>query len=205
MNDDEKPLPPSSYSPRNARRSALMAVTVLLLIAGVAALVVYLIYRPERPRFSVVGAAVYDLNATSPPVVSTTMQFTLLIRNPNRRVSIYYDHLSAFVSYRGQAITPPASLPPLFHESRSTVELSPVLGGAAVPAAAEVGNGLAVDEAYGVVGLRVMVIGRLRYKAGAIRTGHYGLYVRCDVLVGLKKGFEGQVPLLASPPCKVDV
>ncbi|KAI6696745.1 hypothetical protein NL676_016864 [Syzygium grande] len=189
----------------NACRSVLAAVTILLLLVGVTALIVYLIYRPERPQFSVVGAAVYDLNATSPPVISTTMQFTLLIRNPNRRVSIYYDRLSAFVSYRNQAITPPASLPSLFHETRSTVELSPVLGGAAVPVAPEVGNGLEVDEAYGVVGLRVMVLGRLRYKAGAIRTGHYGFYVRCDVLVGLKKGFEGQVPLLASPPCKVDV
>ncbi|XP_030453103.2 NDR1/HIN1-like protein 1 [Syzygium oleosum] len=190
---------------KNARRSVLVAVTVLLLLAGVTALIVYLVNRPERPRFSVVGTAVYDLNATSPSVISTTMQFTLLIRNPNRRVSIYYDRLSAFVSYRNQAITPPASLPSLFLETRSTVEMSPVLGGAAVPVAPEVGNGLEVDEAYGVVGLRVMVLGRLRYKAGAIRTGHYGFYVRCDVLVGLKKGFEGQVPLLASPPCKVDV
>ncbi|KAF8044008.1 hypothetical protein BT93_A2095 [Corymbia citriodora subsp. variegata] len=194
-----------SSSPPNARRSALAAITVFLLLAGVTALIIFLIYRPERPRFAVVGAAVYDLNTSSPPVISTTMQFTLLVRNPNRRVSIYYDRLSAFVSYRNQVITPPASLPFLFQESRSTVEMSPVLGGAPVPVAADVGNGLAVDEAYGVVGLRVVVMGRLRYKAGAIRTGHYGFYVGCDVMVGLKKGFEGQVPLLASPPCKVDV
>lgn len=189
----------------NARRFAFTAITVLLLIIGVTAFIVYLIYRPERPRFSVIGAAVYDLNTTSPPVISTTMQFTLLIRNPNRRVSIYYDRLSAFVSYQDQEITPPASLPFLFQEGQSTVELSPVLGGAAVPVAAEVGNGLAVEEAYGVVGLRVVVMGRLRYKAGAIRTGHYGFHARCDVLVGLKKGYDGQVPLLTSPPCKVDV
>ncbi|KAK3446743.1 hypothetical protein EUGRSUZ_A02388 [Eucalyptus grandis] len=187
------------------RRSALAAITIFLLLAGVTALIVFLIYRPQRPQFSVIGAAVYELNATSPPVISTTMQFTLLIRNPSPRVSIYYDRLSAFVSYRKQAITPPASLPFLFQERRTTVELSPVLGGAAVPVAADVGNGLAVDEAYGVVGLSVVVMGRLRYKAGVIRTGHYGFYARCDVLVGLKKGFDGQVPLLASPPCKVDV
>ncbi|KAL3755333.1 hypothetical protein ACJRO7_002390 [Eucalyptus globulus] len=184
------------------RRSALAAITIFLLLAGVTALIVFLIYRPQRPQFSVIGAAVYELNATSPPVISTTMQFTLLIRNPSPRVSIYYDRLSAFVSYRKQAITP---LPFLFQERRTTVELSPVLGGAAVPVAADVGNGLAVDEAYGVVGLSVVVMGRLRYKAGVIRTGHYGFYARCDVLVGLKKGFDGQVPLLASPPCKVDV
>lgn len=201
MTDDGK----AGSSGQNARRSALTAITIILLLAGVTVLIVYLIYRPERPRVSVVGSAVYDLNATSLSVISTTMQFTLHIRNPNQRVSIYYDQLSAFVSYRNQVITPPASLQSLFHERRSTVELSPMLGGAAVPVAADVGNWLALDEAYGVVGLRLVVRGRLRYKAGAIRTGHYGFYVRCDVLVGLKKDFNGQVPLLASPPCKVDV
>lgn len=85
--------------------------------------------------------------------------------------------------------------------------MSPVLGGGqAVPVAVEVVNGLAVDEAYGVVGLRVVLLGRLRWKTGVVKTGHYGIYVKCDVLVGLKKGIVGQVPLLGSPVrCKVDI
>ncbi|KAA8520799.1 hypothetical protein F0562_014929 [Nyssa sinensis] len=104
-----------------------------------------------------------------------------------------------------QAITQPVILPPLFHEKHSTVALSPILGGGPVPVSVEVTNGLVMDEAYGMVGLRLVLLGKMRWKAGAIRTGRYGIYVKCDVLVGLKKGFVGQVPLLQSPQCKVDI
>ncbi|KAI3449311.1 hypothetical protein Pfo_005976 [Paulownia fortunei] len=193
------------YAVRDRRRALCTFIIIFLVLAGITALTVWLVYRPHKPKFRVVSAAVYELNATSPTLISTTMQFTVVTRNPNKRVSIIYDHLSAFVSYKNQAITPPVILPPLFHETKSTVALSPVLGGITVPVAGEVVNELVMDEAYGVVGLRLVLRGKLRYKAGAIRSGRYGIYVRCDLLVGLKKGFVGQLPLLGSPACTVDV
>ncbi|XP_011093003.1 NDR1/HIN1-like protein 12 [Sesamum indicum] len=211
--EDEKKLrkeqgaPSKGYSyPVRDRRGALCAaIVIFLLLAGITALTVWLVYRPHKPKFRVVSAAVYELNATSPPFISTTMQFTVVTRNPNKRVSIFYNQLSAFVSYKNQAITPPVILPPLFHETKSTVALSPVLGGSTLPVPAEVVNGLMMDEAYGVVGLRLVLTGKLRYKAGAIRSRRYGVYVRCDLFVGLKKGIVGQLPLLGSPACIVDV
>lgn len=166
---------------------------------------VYFVYHPRKPRFSVAGAAIYDLNTTCFPFISSSMQFTILARNPNKRVTIYYDKLSAYVSYRQQQITPSMDLPPLVHRKKSTVALSPVLGGFGVPVSAEVVNGLAVDEAYGVVAFRVVLVGRLRWKAGAIKTVKYRFGVKCDVWVGLKKGFSGLAPLLESPSCRVDV
>ncbi|XP_010251430.1 PREDICTED: NDR1/HIN1-like protein 12 [Nelumbo nucifera] len=195
----------SRYAPSDARRFACTFIVVFLILAGVTALIVWLVYRPHKPHFTVVGAAIYDLNMTSSTIMSTTMQFTIVTRNPNKRVSIYYDRLSAYVSYRNQAITPPAMLPPLFQETRSTVALSPMMGGPVVPVSMEVANGLVMDEAYGVVPLRLVVLGRLRWKAGAFKSGHYGIYVKCDMLVGLKKGFVGQAPLLGSPDCNVDI
>lgn len=182
-----------------------MFIFIFLLLAGATALTVWLIYRPVKPRFAVVGAAIYELNATSQPFISTSMQFTIVARNPNRRVSIHYDKLQAYVSYKSQQITPPVDLPPLYHEKKSTVALSPVLGSGMVPASLEVVNGLITDEAYGVVPLRVVLLGKLRWKAGAIKTGRFGVYVKCDVWVGLKKGVVGTVPLLGAPPCKVDI
>ncbi|XP_062091287.1 NDR1/HIN1-like protein 12 [Humulus lupulus] len=219
----EQQLPPQTQKMNNGkgpartsdrRRALCSCVSVFLLLAGVTALTIWLVYRPYKPQFKVVGAAIYQLNTTStsssqmqqPPLVTTTMQFTVVTRNPNRRVSIYYDRLTAFLMYRNQAITPQVSLPPLYHARKSTVALSPILGGGQeVPVSVEVMNGLAVDEAYGVLGLRLVLLGRLRWKAGAIKTAHYGIYVKCDVLVGLKKGVMGQVPLLSAPGCNVDI
>lgn len=195
----------SDYSLRDRRQVLCTVITVFLLLAGVTALTLWLVYRPHKPQFKVVGAAIYELNTSNPPLIYTTMQFTVITRNPNKRVSIHYDRLSTYVSYRNQAITPQVMLPPLFHEKHSTVALSPVVGGGAVPVSVEVANGLVMDEAYGVVALRFVLLGRLRWKAGAIKTGHYGVYVKCDVLVGLKRGFVGQVPLLGSPGCEVEI
>ncbi|KAK2993316.1 hypothetical protein RJ640_006804 [Escallonia rubra] len=195
------------FGQKNPRRACCTFLVVFLALAGITALIVWLVYRPHKPSFTVVAFAVYGINTSSPPFVSATMQFTVVARNPNHRVFILYDHLSTFVSYRNQAITPPVMLPPFFHERKSTVAISPVIGGAAVPVSVEVANGLALDEVYGVVGLRLVLMGKLRWKAGAIWSGHYGLYVRCELLVGLKKGLVGQVPLLGSPhsPCNVHI
>lgn len=53
--------------------------------------------------------------------------------------------------------------------------------------------------------MRVVIGGRVRWKGGVIKSGHYGMHVKCDVMIGIKKGFVGQVPLLANPPCLVDI
>lgn len=193
------------HSQGGTGRSCGLCLFIFLLLAGASAVAVCLIYRPRKPRFAVVGAAIYQLNATSQPIISTSMQFTIVTRNPNRRVSIFYDNLRTYVSYRNQQITPAVDLPPLYQETESTVALIPLLGSETVPASAEVVNGLMMDEASGVVALRVVLLGKLRWKAGAIKTVKYGVYVKCDVWVGLKKGAVGPVPLLGAPPCKVDI
>ncbi|XP_077243097.1 NDR1/HIN1-like protein 12 [Tasmannia lanceolata] len=195
----------SRYTPHDIRRFICAAVSIFLLLAGVTALILWLVYRPTKPHFNVVGAAIYELNTTSPNVIFTTMQFTIVARNPNERVSVHYDRLLVFVSYRNQAITAQMLLPPLYQGHDNTVALSPMLGGGFVPVSQDVMNGLVMDESYGVVGLSLVLMGRLRWKAGAFRSGRYGLYVKCDMLMGLKKGFVGQVPLLGSPDCSVDV
>ncbi|XP_050249539.1 NDR1/HIN1-like protein 12 [Quercus robur] len=200
----KKGMAPDLY--KGPRRALCTCITIFLLLIGVTALTLWLVYRPHKPQFKVVGAAVYEFNMSTPPLISTTMQFTVITRNPNKRVSVYYDKLSTFVSYKNVPITPLVMLPPLYHRKHSTVAVSPVVGGTAVPVSLDVANGLVMDTAYGVVGLRLVFFGRLRWKAGAIKTEHYRVYVKCDVLVGLKKGFVGQVPLLgATPGCKVDI
>ncbi|KAJ0932557.1 putative Late embryogenesis abundant protein [Helianthus annuus] len=188
----------SYYSPKNIRGIICATFVVILILVGITALILWLLYRPHNPRFTVVGAAVYGLNTSSPPVI-TAIQLTFITRNPNNRVSIYYDHLLAFVYYQTQPITPPLILPPLHHETDSTVAVSPVW-----PVSPVVFNGLVTDE-VGAVSLRLVLTGRLRWKAGGIKTGRKGVYVGCDVLVGLKTGVLGLVPLVGPSVCKVDI
>lgn len=73
-----------------------------------------------------------------------------------------------------------------------------------MPVSPDVSNGLVMDETYGAVGVKLAFLGRLRWKTGDIKSAHYWLYVKCDLLLGLKKGVVGQVPILGSPVCEVD-
>ncbi|XP_057533377.1 NDR1/HIN1-like protein 1 [Amaranthus tricolor] len=199
------------YGDGDDRRRQLFAViTTLLLLIGLTALILWLLYRPSKPHFTAISAAVYSLNTTStPPYVAALIQLTILSRNSNKRTSLYYDRLAVAVHYHNHPITPPISLSPLHHRKRSTIMMSPVIGGGpAVAVPPEVLQGLAADEAYGVVGLSWVLVGRVKYKAGWFRSGHNRVYVRCDVMVGFKSGGAnptGQVPLLGNPPCFVDM
>ncbi|XP_008775640.1 NDR1/HIN1-like protein 1 [Phoenix dactylifera] len=200
-----------SPSAANPARLLCSAILVFILLAGITALILYLVYRPSRPHFSVLSTAIYQLGngtasaAVPATAITTTMQFTVLIRNTNERASIRYDRLSAYVTYHDQAITAPAPLPPLYQERDSAVAVSPVLGGGPVPVSGDIAAGLMTDEAYGVVALRLVMLGRLRYKSGPFHSAWYGMYVRCDMLLGAKKGVSGQVPLLGTPDCDVDI
>ena len=135
----------------SGRCALCVCIVILLLLSGITAFTVWLVYRPQKPRFTVVGVAqVFHLNTNSPPFLSTSMQFSVVTTNPNKRVSIFYDHLSAFVSYHNQMITQPVMLPSLFHEKHSTVQLAPILGsGGGVPVSPEVSYGLGMDQAVG--------------------------------------------------------
>jgi hypothetical protein len=190
--------------PNAPKREHCICITIFFLLLGIIILILWLAYHPSKPHITVTSAAVYGLNATSPPFMSISMQFTIFIRNPNRRVSIYFDRLSAFVSYRNHPITPHVVLPSFFLEKHGTVSLSPELGGVPVPVSVEVLNGLMVDENYGVVGVKLIFQGRLKWKSGEIKSAHYGLYAKCDLLLGLKKGIVGQIPLIGAPVCDVD-
>ncbi|KAK7292884.1 hypothetical protein RJT34_15739 [Clitoria ternatea] len=199
---DKNTLP--RFRPNPPKRQHCICITVFLLLLGIILLILWLAYHPSKPRFAVASAAVYGLNVTSvPPLVSAAMQFNVLIRNPNRRVSIYFDRLYAYVSYREQPITPRVVLPPLFLEKHATVSLSPEIGGATVPATVEMVSELGMDQNYGVVGVKLVFVGRLRWKSGDINSAHYGLYVKCDILMALRKGLIGQIPLLGAPLCDV--
>uniref|UniRef100_A0A7N0UJW6 Late embryogenesis abundant protein LEA-2 subgroup domain-containing protein n=1 Tax=Kalanchoe fedtschenkoi TaxID=63787 RepID=A0A7N0UJW6_KALFE len=202
--DDDTQL----HRQRHHHAAIAKGVAIFLLLLGLAALITWLVYRPELPQFTVSAVSIYALNvttATVPPLLSASLQVTVLLRNPNKRVSIHYDRLSARVTYRDHPITPATPLPPLRQRTRSLVSAAPTLGAQAVPVAAEVASGLAADEAFGVLGLRVVVAGTVRWKAGAIKTSRKRMTAACDVVVGYRGGAPGQVPMLSAPRCRVDV
>lgn len=179
----------------------LLTVVVIL---GLITLVAWLVYRPHRPRFYVDQALIYDLNVTDGSVTSN-MQFMVLFQNPNKRWSIKYDRLAAFVTYRGQLITMATPLPSFKQAHRSVFPIYASVAGQFVPVYPEVAGGLAADEGFGLVELKLQIRGRFRWRTSMWRSARYHLYVTCDLLVGTKQRVNGQVPLFRGQRCDVDI
>ncbi|KAK1422864.1 hypothetical protein QVD17_18153 [Tagetes erecta] len=185
---------PSPYTSNNIHRAIATTIVIILILIAITSLILWLLYNPHKPKFTVVAATAYG--NTSPPV-TTAMQVTIITRNPNTRVSIHYDRLVTFLSYQNRPVTPPLMLPPLHHARDSTVAVTPTWP-------------VTVDELVGddvgMVSLKVVLNGSLRYKYGSMwKSRRKNVYVECDVLVGLKKGVLGQVPLVKSSLCRVDI
>ncbi|KAM7276510.1 hypothetical protein ACFE04_018376 [Oxalis oulophora] len=71
--------PPHTNNSYGARRRNISAgIFIFLLLAGLTALIVWLIYRPNKPQFTIVSAAIYKLNTTGPPLQTSSMQFTII-------------------------------------------------------------------------------------------------------------------------------
>ncbi|KAJ3690710.1 hypothetical protein LUZ61_019874 [Rhynchospora tenuis] len=202
---DEKGTPDSS----NRNRLILSCVVMLIILFGITALILYFVYRPSKPQFSVASLSVYALtnNVSSQyhNLLCTSMQFTFVLNNPNDRVGIFYDRLLVNVYYHDEPITPPVDLLPISQEPAGTCALSPVLGAPSVPVSGDALTQLMEDQVNGVVGLKVVVSGRVRYKSNLYKTRWSMLYVTCDLAVGLKKGGTGtDLPLLSDPQCLVE-
>lgn len=184
-------------------------IGIAIVVAAVIAVTLYFVYRPSLPEFSIQALSIYDINvhSTSAPVnqISINTQFTIVVHNPNDRTSITHDRLVVFLTYHNHPITPPTPLLPIILREKTTVAASPVVGGGLVSVPKEVAAGLANEKSVGVMGMKVIVMGRVKYSSIPFQSRWYEIHVGCGLLVGMKKGFHGSVSILGNPICHVSI
>lgn len=81
--------------------ACLLSIIILILLI---ILIIWLVLRPTHPRFVLQDAAVYQFNATGATALSTVIQITLVSRNRNDRIGVYYDRISTYATYRNQQV-----------------------------------------------------------------------------------------------------
>ncbi|KAF7148603.1 hypothetical protein RHSIM_Rhsim03G0215600 [Rhododendron simsii] len=136
---------------------------------------VWLILHPSKPEFSLQEVNLYQLNLSGTHLLNSSIQLTLLSKNPNQKVGIYYDELQAYASYKGQQITFDTSLPPFYqgHQERNILTAS--LGGTGLPVASSFGYEVGRDQTAGKLVLSLKMNGRLRWKVESEIVERYGL------------------------------
>ncbi|GAV90338.1 hypothetical protein CFOL_v3_33747, partial [Cephalotus follicularis] len=80
----------------------ISAIIALFIILALIFCISWLVFRPQFHEFRLDSIFVSQLNATQSSLNSTSA-FTLFVRNPNRKLSISYDKITASISYNDYA------------------------------------------------------------------------------------------------------
>lgn len=212
--------PPPSYGPglgpnpvqdyyrrRNTFVCRVIAFgSVVFATMGLIFLIAWLVLKPRMPEFRVDSASVSELNLTQ-SALSADWNFTLFVRNPNTKLSVYYDRLEASVFYHGGrdglSTTPlqPFSQPK-GDQTRVPVRfevMSEYVG-------EDVAAGISNEKSTGSVGFRLRVFALVKFRSGFWWTRERLLRVYCD---GVQIGVDpknGTGSLMGLPgACEVDL
>ncbi|KAI3692583.1 hypothetical protein L6452_32401 [Arctium lappa] len=97
---------PNIYHRNHHRRSyfclccfwSILIIILLLLLATIAGCILYLLYRPHRPTFSITSLKISQFNLTitadDTTHLTSHLNLTLSTKNPNKKVVFYYDPIA---------------------------------------------------------------------------------------------------------------
>ncbi|KAG9455042.1 hypothetical protein H6P81_007946 [Aristolochia fimbriata] len=199
------PIPPQPFPAHRRRRRATSFVLLLTQIiiafvvaAGIAALVLWLVYRPTKMKVYVDKAALTQFNLTTNINNNNVLQYNLTLemtlRNPNRRIGIYYDRLEAAAYYRGKRLRS-TYLPTFYQGHKNTTRLFPAFaGGDFIPLSGSDVRRFERERSEGYFDVEVRIKARIRFKVGSVKTRRYRPDFECDlklplVVNGAQPGF----------------
>jgi hypothetical protein len=167
--------------------------TIFLLLI----LLIYFILKPNKPQFSLQELDIYQLNLSG-TILNSSIQLTLLSKNPNQKVSIYYDEFQVYATYKNQQITSDSFVPPFYQGQQESNLLSSSLIGNGLPVAPSISYELGHDQNSGRLSLNLKANGKLRWKIGTWVSGRYRFNVNCVYVVTFGIGSSMNVPPLTS-------
>ncbi|CAN4109465.1 unnamed protein product [Withania somnifera] len=162
-------------------------IFTLVIILGVAALVLWLILRPNKVKFYVTDATLTQFDwSTTNNTLHYDLALNMTIRNPNKRVGIYYDSIEARAMYQGQRFSS-QNLDPFYQGHKNTSTLHPVFKGQNfVLLGDREKSNYNNEKNSGVFEMEVKLYMRIRLKAGWIKTHKIKPKIECDFKVPLK-------------------
>ncbi|KAJ8750060.1 hypothetical protein K2173_013975 [Erythroxylum novogranatense] len=162
----------------------LSAVAFLFLLAGVTAAVLYLVFQPKSPKYSVQSFSVKGFNlSSSSAMISPEFDVTIRADNPNKRIGIYYLTGSYGDVYYNDVRLGTGSLPAFYQGKKNVTALSTALRGSGIKLTSEAHKALANGERKGAVPLRLYLRAPVKMKVGAVKTWTITVKVNCEVTV----------------------
>ncbi|KAL4560047.1 hypothetical protein LXL04_032195 [Taraxacum kok-saghyz] len=218
MANVNSPLPASKAQPYNAarpvyrphphrsRRSCycyccLWIIFIILLSAIICALasgVLYFLYRPHRPSFTISSLRLSQFNLTSSNQLTTRFDFTVVARNPNKKIVFYYDPVPVSIHSQGVDVGD-GLIPGFVSAKKSTTTLRTFVRGQSVVENGEFKSDLKKKS----LPLKIEMGAKVKVKIGSRTTKRAHVRVVCD---GIKAAVPtGESVRMPDAKCKVDL
>ncbi|KAL5709198.1 hypothetical protein ACHQM5_019913 [Ranunculus cassubicifolius] len=199
-------VPPQQFQSQRRKRGCfsifLITITTIIVVLGIAALVAWLVVRPKEVKWYAIGADLKQFNLNNSNTLNYDLTLNMRVRNPNKRVGVYYDRIEATVSYKGERFGW-AGLPTFYQGHKNTTDLVASFQGQQVVQL----NRNEIDRFTqemnnGGFEIDVKIYLRIRYKVGSIKSRRIKPDVECDLRIPLAA--NGTTTMFVSRRCDFD-
>ncbi|KAI0491523.1 hypothetical protein KFK09_025783 [Dendrobium nobile] len=182
----------------------LKFIFAVVITLGIIFLIIWLIFRPNELKVFVEDANLTTFNLNNSSTLNYNLSLAISIRNPNRRISIYYDQIEAIALYDGNRFGYDGSLPVFFQGHKNTTVISPRFAGQAVSLGAVNGT-YAREKGEGNFYFDVKLNARIRLKVKFVKVGHFKPKFDCKVKLPVPPAKGGLPPAsFERTECDVD-
>ncbi|XP_028807029.1 NDR1/HIN1-like protein 13 [Neltuma alba] len=188
---------------------SVIGVLALILLAAIVGGVLYVLYRPHRPQFSITNLRIAKMklatSADSSSHLTTLLNLTLIANNPNNHLVFFYEPFTVTAFYNSVPIGN-GSIPAFTSDKNNQSSLRAVLSDSRdldTDSLTSLRSGLKMASGFPVV---IQMDTKVEMKMEWLKSKRVGIRVTCD-------GINGKVPARKTPSvasvtdseCKVDL
>ncbi|KAJ0260211.1 NDR1/HIN1-like protein 13 [Hirschfeldia incana] len=161
----------------------LAAILILAVLAGISAGVLWLVFRPEAPKYSVEGFSVSGINLTSTSPISPKFNVTVRSRNGNGKIGIYYEKGSTVDVFYKDVDLCNGALPVFYQPANNVTVVKTALSGSRIQLTGGVRKEMRVELNKKTMPFKVRIKAPVKIKVGSVKTWTITVKVNCDVTV----------------------
>ncbi|KAK1561954.1 hypothetical protein Q3G72_003776 [Acer saccharum] len=197
-------IPPKTDYHRPGRRSGcggggcfccllkliLKIVVTIVVILGLAALIFWLIFRPiNEIKFHANNVSLTQFNLTDNKNLNYRLALDITIRNPNKKIGVYYDRIEAGAYYEDQRLKS-VSITPFYQGHKNTTVLNVMFEGQQ-PLFGEGIQDFTQEKTSGIYSVDVKLYLRIRFKLGKVKSPRLKPRIDCELKVPVNSSNGG--------------
>lgn len=154
----------------------------LILILGILAAIIYFVFKPKIPKYSVDDLAITQFNPNNDNTLYATFDVNITARNPNKKIGIYYESGSSISVWYLSTQLCQGSLPKFYQGHQNTTVLTVAMTGQTQDAT-NLLQSLQAQQQTGSIPLRMRATVPVRIKLGSLKLTKWKFLVRCNLAV----------------------